>query len=138
VSQGKPAKGLPSLLLCAADPGLRGALRARIAGRASVTATSPEALRDRNRLLDLGAALVAIAAGDGDEILARLDPISALPAARSLVLAVEDLDDTLLAGCLERLQPRTASCRRAPRSTAPAPSIAAPRRCWASVARCAT
>jgi DNA-binding NtrC family response regulator len=93
------------VLVIGTDPGRRAALERALADEWRSVACPPEGLRDRARLLDCAAGLVAIEARDFEAVLDRVAAVSDLPCAARLALIACGLDDAALSRAIQRLAP---------------------------------
>lgn len=98
----------PSVLVVAADPGLRRGVATALEGAWRVHAAQPSELRDPAGFVDVCGAVAVLDGREGERGLAALAPIRGLAASARLVLAGHVADEKLLEAALDLLRPAAA------------------------------
>jgi transcriptional regulator with PAS, ATPase and Fis domain len=98
-------KSVPVVLAIGTACGSRDRVRQQLAPDLAVTGVTAAALVDPVPYLDAAGAVVIIDAHSDESTLAELKALASLPAARALVLLVDDAPDAVVAGALAQLAP---------------------------------
>ena len=100
------AKDTASVLIVAAQPVLRAEYERRIGAFRPVHVARPEELRERDPLLDAGAAVVLVDAANLEAMLDAGPHLAQLPVARSVVMICDGVPDERLPAALDALTPQ--------------------------------
>ncbi len=98
-------KAVPVLLAVAASSGIRERIREQLAPDLAVTGIVAAALADPVPYLDAAGAVAVLDARSDELTLAALEGLAGLPAARALVLLLDNAPAAIVAGALAKLSP---------------------------------
>jgi transcriptional regulator with PAS, ATPase and Fis domain len=108
------AKASASVLVIARRKEARRPISAALTPEVAVRELDPRDLPDPSLLLDAAGMVVVLEQGDGPDLIDALEPLRALPARHSLVLAAEPCSDDEIEAVMEALSPSYVVMRPGP------------------------